>query len=104
MLASDLDGSRSVADLCDDLDVILETEHHREPTAHQSLIIDDGDPDAHCSPIGNRARTQNPPPGRGPASKVPPSKIARSLIPTIPWPDPGKGLVAAPVSVTSMSR
>ena len=52
--------------------------------AHQRLVINDGNPDAHSSPIGSRARTRKPPSGRGPASNVPPSKVARSLIPTMP--------------------
>ena len=57
--------------------VILKSEHHGEPTTHQSLIIDDGNPYAHWSPMGNRARTRKPPSGRGPAAKVPPGKRIR---------------------------
>ena len=103
MLAGYLDCGCTVTGFGNDLDVVLKTEHHGEPATYQSLVIDDGNPDAHWSPIGNLAMTRNPPSGRGPASKVPPSNIARSRIPKIPWPDPGSVVAPVPVSVTSIS-
>ena len=54
--------------LADHVDVGLRSEDHAEAAAHQRLVV--GDDGADHS--GNRASTAKPPPGRGPASRVPP--------------------------------
>ena len=58
------------------------------PERTRSWSSASGDPDhapGHAGP-GSRARTRNPPPGRGPASSEPPSARARSAIPVSPLP------------------
>ena len=47
----------AVARLADDLDVRLRLEDHAEARAHESLVVDDQDTDAHASPslTGSRA-------------------------------------------------
>ena len=78
-----LDRLRAIRGLADDLDVVLGLQDHPEPGAHQLLIVDHEDtdrPSCHRTPpvgtaarsSGSRARTRNPPPGCGPASRSPP--------------------------------
>src|SRR5207302_9142811 len=76
-----------------DLDVVLGVEQRPEPGAHERLVVgqQDADHDSFCT--GSRARTRNPPPGRGPASSSPPRTAARSRMPGMPLPPPG--MVAA---------
>jgi hypothetical protein len=72
--------------LGDDLDVVVDPQDHGEAPADQCLVVDHGDSDAHAGsvPVGRWATTPNPPPGRGPASRVPPRSRALSRIPTMP--------------------
>ena len=81
-----LDGLRSGRGLGYDLDVVLVVEDHGEPAAHQCLVIDHHDTDAHASPppSGRRATTRKPPPARGLAVRLPPKSSARSRMPTMP--------------------
>ena len=67
-----MDGFIAVGRLADDLEVGVVLEHEPEPGAHERLVIDDQDADAHTPPIGSRAWTRKPPLGRFPASTVPP--------------------------------
>jgi hypothetical protein len=71
-----------------DLDVVVDPENHGEAAAYQRLVVGDDDADAHVgSPlVGSRAVSRKPPPGRGWASRLPPSRRARSRMPTMPWP------------------
>ena len=53
------DGLGAVARLADDLDVGLTGEQHREPAAHERLVVGDHDPDRHsASPYGSSALTR----------------------------------------------
>ena len=52
--------------------------------------------------VGSWARTRKPPPGRGPALTVPPNIVARSRMPSSPWPRPSESADAPrPSSLTS---
>ena len=88
-----------VAGLGHDLDVRLGLEDHPEPRPDQRLIVRDQDaqrPVGHeadgseptVRSSGSHARTAYPPPTRGPASSVPPTRDARSRMPTRPRPVP----------------
>ena len=69
----------------DDLDIRLRVEDHRQAGADELLVVGDEHADDHCPPArGRTAETVQPLPGPGPASRVPPSSAARSVMPTIP--------------------
>ena len=52
--------------------------------------------------VGSWARTRKPPPGRGPALTVPANIVARSRMPSSPWPSPSESADAPrPSSLTS---
>src|SRR5690606_3365017 len=74
--------------LGDDLDVGLGVEDQAQPGADDALVIGDQDADGHVVAAcrGRVAVTAQPPSGRGPASKVPPSSRARSAMPMSPKP------------------
>ena len=61
-----------VLGLADHLKVGLSLDEHADTGAHQRLVIGDQDPDRH-ERAGSQACTENPPPGRGPACRLPPS-------------------------------
>ena len=61
-----------VRGFADDLDVLLRFEDHAEARAHECLVVDDQDAQAHSAVTGSRARSSNPPSGRGPAASSPP--------------------------------
>src|SRR4051794_4233308 len=69
-------------------DVVLRVEQCTKAGADESLIVGDDDRDHGC--LGRWAATRNPPPGRGPAVTDPPKAIARSRIPTMPFPPFGE--------------
>src|SRR5690625_4146933 len=86
--------------------VWLGVDHQGEPGADQLLVVDDRHADrahnrkGYCRPgpllgSGMWHRTRNPPPGLGPAARVPPSIAARSRMPTRPCPAPSD-VAAAP--------
>ena len=77
------DGHLAVLGLAHHLDVVVGVEDHAEAGAHEGLVVDDEDADAHR---GRRALTANPPPGRLPAVSSPPRRSTRSRMPTSPWP------------------
>ena len=84
-VASPLHGLASVRHLGDDLDAGLGVEDHRQARPHEILVVGDEDPDHAGTPaFGNVATTAQPPLARGPDVKVPPSSLARSLIPRRP--------------------
>src|SRR5699024_295255 len=65
------------------------------------------DPGACGTPAGTgiSARTRYPPPVRGPAVSVPPSMVARSRMPSSPWPAPSEPAAAPrPSSSTCSTR
>ena len=76
----------AVGRLADHLDVGLRVEDHAEPGAHELLVVGDEHADGHVvhPARGSTAVTAHPPPGAGPASQVPPSRVARSIIPVMP--------------------
>ena len=82
----ELDGPLPVGGLADDLDARLGVEDHREPGADDLLVVGDEHPDAHvAAPVrGSTAVTVQPRSGSGPASQVPPSRSARSIMPMSP--------------------
>ena len=47
----------AVARLADDLDVLLGLEDHAEAGAHERLVVDDEDANAHSAVTGRRARS-----------------------------------------------
>ncbi len=78
-------GFASVRGLGDDLDPGLGVEDHRQTGSHQILVVGDEDPDHAWTPaFGNVATTVQPPSVLGPEVKVPPSSLARSVIPSRP--------------------
>ena len=66
-------------------------EQRREPGAHDLLVVDDERADHDdASPVaGSVASTAKPPPSAGPYESVPPAIVARSRMPTRPWPATG---------------
>ena len=86
-----LERGAAVPGLADDLHVRLGLDQHPEAGAHQRLVVDEEDPDAHAATARSgrsTARTSKPPPSRGPASSVPPCSATRSRMPSRPWPRP----------------
>ena len=83
-----LHGLAAVACLAHDLEVVLAVDEHPEPGAHHLLVVDQEHPDRLARGfVGHRgilADTRNPPPGRGPASRVPSWTATRSRMPTRP--------------------
>ena len=80
----------AVAALGDDLETVLGTEDADDATAHDRLVVDDDDADHDrhdsllgAARIGSRASTRQPS-IVVPASRLPPSARARSLIPISP--------------------
>src|SRR5699024_7957717 len=97
-----------VARLTDDLDVVLDREHHREPGADDRLVVDEQHPQHLAHPLasarrGILARTRYPPIGRGPISTVPWWLATRSRMPSWPMPVPEVPCRGRPSSVTSTS-
>src|SRR5690606_4090390 len=91
----------------------LGVDHHPEACAHELLVVDQGHTDlvgggqvGHGSLRSGRGRvrrTRNPPPGRGPETRVPPNIAARSDMPSRPWPAPSD-VAAAPRPSSDTSR
>src|SRR5579862_292963 len=79
-------------------------QQHPQALADQVLVVGDQDADHVGSPIGRRAVTVNPPPGRGSARSSPPNTATRSRMPASPWPPVSAGGTGfpGPSSVTSM--
>ena len=86
MLRASATASAPSARLADHLDVGLRVEDHPQPGAHELLVVGDEHAHAHVDqPVrGSTAVTVHPPPGAGPASQVPPSRVARSIMPVMP--------------------
>src|SRR4051812_31163250 len=95
------EGLHPGARLADDLEVGFGVEHEPQPLPHQVLVVGQHQPDHAGWSLGRRARTPNPPSGRGPAVSSPPNNAARSRIPVRPWPGSWSGCPGAPSSVTS---
>ena len=57
-LAGGLDGLEPVLRLADDLDLGLRLEDHLEPGAHERLVVDDQNPDAHIAPPATGSRAE----------------------------------------------
>ena len=76
----------SVGSLAYHLDVGLGVEDHPETGADEVLIIGDDRADAHVTEpaFGSTALTVQPLSGLRPASRVPPRRVARSVMPTRP--------------------
>ena len=76
----------SVGRLADHLDAGLGVEDHPEPGPDDLLIVGDEHADGHVTGAarGSTALTVQPLSGPGPASRVPPRSIARSVMPTRP--------------------
>ncbi|CAM5378396.1 hypothetical protein SABIM44S_01247 [Streptomyces abikoensis] len=104
----------------DHLDARQQPQQHHDSLAHHGLVVGHDDPrdlahaaGAHTATVtrhaGTRRRTTNPssPDPAGPASSVPPSSSARSLIPSRPYPAPAApsspGAPRAPRSRTHSS-
>jgi hypothetical protein len=83
---SESNGFSSVSGLADDLDVGLAAEDCRQSGPDNALIVSDQDPNRHSAvPLRGRvACTLQPRSGFGPAISVPPSRLARSVMPTKP--------------------
>ena len=84
-LAREANGFDTVGRLGDDLHVLLGVEDHAQSCAHDLLVVGDEHPDHLATPeLGSRASTTQPPAAAGPADSVPPRRVARSVMPTIP--------------------
>ena len=81
--AGERHGGAPVGGLADDLDAGLGVEDHRQAGPDHFLIVGDQHPD-HRPALGRVALTVQPSPGPGPASNVPPSSAARSVMPISP--------------------
>ena len=66
------DRGHPVRGFADDFQVGLSLDEHADPRSHQRLVVGHQDPDRHWL-VGSQARTENPPSGRGPACRMPPS-------------------------------
>src|SRR5215469_14452943 len=87
------DGLLPVDGLADHLDVGLGVEQDGKARPHHALVVGHDHADRHGASssdelTGRVAVTWNPPSSRGPASRLPPSMVARSRMPTRPWPPP----------------
>src|SRR6185437_554775 len=86
------DGLLAVDGLADHLDVGLRVEQDGEARPDHALVVGHQHADRHVSSSGWRtgrtAATRNPPSPVGPASRLPPSIVARSRMPTRPCPPP----------------
>src|ERR1022692_3592196 len=94
------DGVLPVAGLAHDGDRRLAVQDLAQSDPDQCLVVRDEDR-GHVS--GSRTRTAKPPPGREPASNLPPYRLTRSRIPTRPWPPPGTGARVPPPSLVISS-
>src|SRR5690606_29708243 len=84
-------GLLAVRRFAGDLQIARRAEHHAEADTHQFLVVDEQHPDHASNPrepelTGSAARTRQPPPGAGPASRTPPCTFARSRMPIRPLP------------------
>ncbi len=71
----------------DDGDVRLRAEQRGESLSHDLVVVGDQRPDHEPSPsVGSSTSTTKPPPSAAPQENVPPAIVARSRMPTIPWP------------------
>ena len=71
----------------DDGDVGLRVEQRGKPGAHDLLVVGDERADHDAAPaMGRVTSTTKPPPSAAPHENVPPAIVARSRIPTRPWP------------------
>ena len=75
--AGQLQGLGAVRRLADRVHVGLGVEDHAERQAQQRLVVGEQDADRHAAPSSGgsrsrRAKTRQPPPGRGPAWRAPP--------------------------------
>ena len=86
LLASEHDGFPAVGGPTDDLDAGLGVEDHPQACPDDVLVVGDEHADGHvvATSFGSTASTVQPPPGSGPAWRVPPSRLARSAMPTRP--------------------
>ena len=82
-LAGQRHGLTAVGRLADHLDVGLGVEDHAQPGPDDLLVVGDEHADGHRGgPLrGSTAPTVQPRSGPGPASRVPPSSVARSVMP-----------------------
>ena len=78
----DLHRLDAISGFTDDSDVVFGFEDHPEPGADEVLVVDHHDTDHGVT--GSVARTNQPPPCRGPASSRPPQRAARSRMPVRP--------------------
>ena len=83
------DGRPAVLGLADHLHLLAGLQQHAESEPVHLLVVDQDDPDGHAPSrvrTGRTARRANPPPGRGPALRVPPWAAIRSRMPVRPYP------------------
>src|SRR5262249_46573704 len=95
-----LDGLGAVLGFAHDREVLARLEDHAEATTDQGLVVGEQHPDHR----GSLASTRNPCPGSGPATTSPPSRLARSCIPTSPRPRTSPFALPTPSSLISSSR
>ena len=86
--AGQLDGLDAVDGFADHGDVGLVLQDEAQAAADHGLVVGDQHADGHGRPTGTGsvADTVQPPPGRGPASTVPPRLVTRSRMPISPKP------------------
>src|SRR6185437_11641200 len=87
------DGLLPVDGLADHLDIGLRVEQDGKARPHHALVVGHDHADRHGAAssgglTGRTAATRNPPSPVGPASRLPPSIVARSRMPTRPCPPP----------------
>lgn len=81
-----IDRFQAVGRLTDHLDTRLRIEDHRESRPDEILVVGDEHADRHrpTAVRGSTTSTDQPRSESGPAANVPPSSVARSVIPTKP--------------------
>lgn len=95
----------SVLGLVDDLDVRFGLENLPDAGPHQCLVVGHHDSDHGIAPLrGSVALTKDRPPGWAPASRRPPYRATRSLIPISPLPARGGAIVVRELLIRSCTE
>src|SRR5207248_8750730 len=82
------DGFATRSSFAHHLEVVLVGQYANQPLPHDWMVVHDQDADHAGASRGTRATMRVPLPGALLISSRPPSSLARSRMPMIPWPPP----------------